>query len=757
MAGDPSDARRGPGASRGARCCWTEERERRLKSVGLVLDWLERLPGETWQQRWLASGADAAGERWVDGVGELSGLANGRDGRAQLTGGVTRLLMLGVVRPSYYWLYRWHSPILVRLLRDRRDPEGFARLDPLCERMPRFTPSIAGSPTGYTLRILLHNGGRLADITVPDCVEAYRAMVGHAPPAPQLVRAAPRGGHSPRRHAADRVGGQPSRSLTVEEIVDVYGVTAGPSGICSSLICANGARPSTTARWCQLATKLVLLFWRDLELHEPGIGSLHLAEPLARAWKERLHRVHHGNDRIGKRRQDRHPILLAVRGFYADLNQWALEDPGRWRRWAAPNPVIARDLADQHKHIRRQHARMHQRTRGLAAVLPALVGMAVARQAARCRGARDYRPRTIGQIVVVHVTSPGPAVYVTDPARGGTGRPGAVYADDPAHEAPAQPHTRGGIRLLGMGGGRRTPPHGSTARGDARDHPPQLRGVHAAQHRGGDSPLQITPSKTDRERLLVVGPELSEVLQRDHHSRQSRHRQAPLVSRYDHAEPPPQPGAALFVSAPCGLRPQVMTTIRVGQLLDETMDATGLSAADGRPLRSARMTFAASLPLRRWPPGLPIHIAAKLLGHESFGDHAGVTLRCTEDQDVVDHHRAFIARRRPCGPARSTASPRRGVGRVPRPLREAQGRARGLRQRLCNGLHPRACVLRCPSSGPDPNQLREAGSRFEANSSPARRGPAARVARRVEGLEVSLAGAEQKLAVMQRLADTLKE
>ena len=29
----------------------------------MLLDWLDDQPGETWQQRWLASGADAAGER----------------------------------------------------------------------------------------------------------------------------------------------------------------------------------------------------------------------------------------------------------------------------------------------------------------------------------------------------------------------------------------------------------------------------------------------------------------------------------------------------------------------------------------------------------------------------------------------------------------------------------------------------------------------------------------------------------------------
>ena len=35
--------------------------ERRMRGLTWLLDWLEDQPGETWQERWLASGADAAG------------------------------------------------------------------------------------------------------------------------------------------------------------------------------------------------------------------------------------------------------------------------------------------------------------------------------------------------------------------------------------------------------------------------------------------------------------------------------------------------------------------------------------------------------------------------------------------------------------------------------------------------------------------------------------------------------------------------
>ena len=43
----------------------TRDKTRR-RGLTKLLDWLERLPGDTWQDRWLASGADGAGFDWTD-------------------------------------------------------------------------------------------------------------------------------------------------------------------------------------------------------------------------------------------------------------------------------------------------------------------------------------------------------------------------------------------------------------------------------------------------------------------------------------------------------------------------------------------------------------------------------------------------------------------------------------------------------------------------------------------------------------------
>jgi hypothetical protein len=37
----------------------------RARGLARLLDWLENQLGETWQERWLASGAEAAGAGWA--------------------------------------------------------------------------------------------------------------------------------------------------------------------------------------------------------------------------------------------------------------------------------------------------------------------------------------------------------------------------------------------------------------------------------------------------------------------------------------------------------------------------------------------------------------------------------------------------------------------------------------------------------------------------------------------------------------------
>ncbi|MFJ4428870.1 hypothetical protein [Streptomyces bobili] len=52
---------------------------------------------------------------------------------------------------------------------------------------------------------------------------------------------------------------------------------------------ADGAAPELDhVSLRSIARNLCRLFWRDLEIHHPGIDSLRLTAEVAQAWKERL-------------------------------------------------------------------------------------------------------------------------------------------------------------------------------------------------------------------------------------------------------------------------------------------------------------------------------------------------------------------------------------------------------------------------------------------------------------------------------------
>jgi integrase len=726
-----------------------KELRRRVTGVGLLLDWLETFPGATWQQRWLASGADDAGESWADAV-KVAGLLDGANGRAQLTGAAGRMVLLGALRPAYNWLYHLRSGPVLERFRTLHDHEGFAALDPICDATPRFTVLDRRAAYNQLTRILMHNGGRLAGITLADCIEAYRAQIGYSARQHShwyllLRQAAILSADSPPSiWAASRRG-----QLSVEELVDGYDVVCQPvrNLLVDYLQERQAGMDYTSVR--QLASKLVLLFWRDLELNEPGIDSLHLPDAVARRWKERLRHVRYGNHRVGTLREDPNAILMAVRAFYADLAAWALEDPARWAVWAAPNPISGRDLLGQNKQKKRATARMHQRIRELALVLPALVeaadrqrrhtaGLLAAAQQAPPRGEFAIDDERLERVSLV-----------TDPSRGGNGRPGVIYA------APSEGGLRRNLTL------EEDDAFWSWAVVEVLRHTGvRIEEMLELTHRsfvaytlpttGEVIPLlQVTPSKTDRERLLVVSPELAEVLSAIISRVRGDAEQLPLVTRYDQAERLHSPFLPFLFQRPWGLKQQILTHHRVKLLLDRTVALAGLAGPDRGPSRFTPHDFRRIFATEAVATGLPVHIAAKLLGHESLATTQAYI--AVYDQDVIDHHRAFIARRRTLRPSLEYRQPTDAewnefLSHFERRKVELGicGRAYGT---PCQ--HEHACI-RCPMLRPDPKQLgrlTEIIDNLDARLAEAHeRGWLGEV----EGLEASHAAALQKLEAMRR-------
>lgn len=727
-----------------------KELTRRRAGLTLLLDWLGQFPGTSWQHRWQASGADDAGFSWTDLV-SVVGLQSGTQGRAQLTGAVGRLIVLGAVRPGYPWLYAMRSAAVLERFREMHDPDGFAALDVLCaDSGQRFTATDRQFAYCQLTRILIRNGGQLSDITVEDCVEAYRAQTGHSQRQHSywyvlLVRAAmlPEGS-PPTVWAASRRG-----QLTVEELVDGYDVDCQP--VRDLLVDYLHERQASLdyASLRQLASKLVLLFWRDLELHEPGIDSLHLSDQMVRDWKQRLGHVRYGTNRVGQRREDPHAILMTVRAFYADLTHWALEEPFRWARWVAPNPVSANDLRGMSKQRSRSQARMHQRTRELAPVLPALLEAAETarrRAASLLQAAAAARP---GEQFDLDGTSWRRSVLATDPTKGGTGRPGVVYVDDP-EGGPRRNLTLAEDNAFWTWAIVEVLRHTGVRIEEMLELTHRAFVAYTLPGTGEVIPLlQVVPSKTDRERLLVVSPELADVLAAVIARVRGGNERIPLVSRYDGTERLHSPVLPFLFQRWWGLSPHCFTHHYVRVLLDKLVETAALTANDGTPLRFTPHDFRRIFATEAVAAGLPIHIAAKILGHQ--------TLATTQiyvavyDQDVVEHYRGFLARRRESRPSEEYREPTDAewdefLGHFEKRKVELGicGRAYGT---PCQ--HEHACV-RCPMLRPDPAQqprLEEIIGNLGDRLAEARRqgwhGE-------VDGLETSISAAEHKLAAMRR-------
>lgn len=750
----------------------SKELRRRVRGVEVLLDWLGGFPGESWQQRWLTSGANTAGKSWTELLTDvLSGPATGQRTapdaltvRGSATGSAGRLILLDVIRPGYDWLYSASSTTLFPRFELLRDAAGFAAVKACCDADIRMASTDRRFALVQLCRILMHNGGLLTDITLADCVEAYRAQTGYAAKQHSrwygllreldiLPATAP-----PTIYAASRRG-----QLTIAEIVDAYNIECRPVRDLFVDYLTERAPGLDYSTIRQLASKLILLFWRDLELHEPGIDSLRLSDATSRAWKQRLGVVRYGNHRLGETRQDPYAILMAVRAFYSDLSHWALEDPARWARWASPSPVDSRDLAGLTKASKHRQSRMHQRIRELAPLLPRLVDVAQARRVAADELLAAATKAAPGEEFTAAGRKLRRALLVNDPALGGTGRRGVVYAVEPDDSDGITPDAKDRRRNLTLEAEKA---FWAWACVEVFRHTGvRIEEMLEVTHRSFISyrlpstgevipMLQITPSKTDKERLLVISPELAAVFAEIISRVRDGAEQLPLVSRYDPAERVHTPELPFLFQRRWGLRSQAVTHMRVKELLDELVTAAGITNPDGSPARFSPHDFRRIFATEAVNSGLPVHITAKILGHESLATTQ--TYVAVYEHDVIEHHRAFLARRRASRPSQEYREPTDSewdefLGHFAKRQLELGtcGRAYGT-----GCQHEHACI-RCPMLRPDPTQQPRleqiVASLAERLAEATERGWLGDV----DGLTVSLDAAQHKLTAMRRTATNL--
>lgn len=617
-----------------------QDRYRRSEGVAAVLDWLETFPGDSWRDRWMLSGADARGRSWAP-----EGLTP--RWRSWLTMGLGTLIVLGAVRPGYEWLFESRHRGLYERYRQRNQSAAFAEL-----------ARLAGGGHGLGLheaevlnvltRIVLVTGKDLRELSADDLAgyAAARKASGRAaigvPAAYGLLKSTGGLPGAPATWYQARARGQ----LTTVELVDRHGLACKPV---RDVLVHYLTERSAALDYASLSTQaqmLAGLFWADLERHHPGIDSLRLPPETVHEWKQRI-RVRPD----GKSRLNFHAILFAVRSFYLDLTQWSLEDPARWAQWAAPCPVSEADISGYAKETRQRRARMADRTRSLVPVLPQLVTAAEQRLAAATRllqAARDTPPGSEFTVDgCLYLRTGNPPYWAGSPAR-----VFARKADSPRNRIDVQSAedaafwTWAAIEVLRRSGVR-------------IEEMLELTHLSLRQYQAPTGEmiplLQVSPSKTDTERVIPADPELVAVLASIIRRVKNDSGRVPVLSRYDPAERTSGPPLPHLFQATLRRHHHVLTPGWVRNMLKGLAEEAGIADIDGTPLTFTPHDFRRVFSTETVNSGLPIHIAARLLGHLDLNTTQGYVAIYPEE--VIRHYRQFIADRRSRRPGEEYREP----------------------------------------------------------------------------------------------------
>jgi hypothetical protein len=351
------------------------DRNSRIRGATTILTWLLSHPGEGWQDRWVAAGADTD-LGWIDTLVPRD-TRSAKTKRQERISGLVCLLMRRVVLPSCDFLTGYRSNRLVDWVRQIMRPDVFADIEAAAiER--GLSERDRGQALCLISKIVLHTGKDVDQLTTDDVLEVFAWSVRGHPRSKEVpglhtawdllsvIRVTPA---DLTLHAALRRGQRPTT-----ELVDDYDIRCRP--VRDVLVrYLDERRP--VLDYNSLGT-LAGSFWAEIEKHHPGIDTLHLSDEVAQAWKQRVCVVTTADGTV-RPRKDIHCILMRVRAFYLDIQQWALEDPS-WVSWAVPSPVRKSDTQGYEKAKKKRRAAMHQRVRERLPHLPLL-----ADTAERCR------------------------------------------------------------------------------------------------------------------------------------------------------------------------------------------------------------------------------------------------------------------------------------------------------------------------------------------------------------------------------------
>jgi hypothetical protein len=724
----------------------------RRHGTARMLEWLAAQPGSSWQQRWKSSGAeDLPKEAWLD-LPMAWRRANARTTtpyhRDSLQTGLLMLVCADVIRPAMHWMVRKASNRIVPVMAACRDPQGYAALQGLIDAdQDGIAAGQARLALGRITMILACKGGTVSGITVGDYLDLLDAMreTGTGGAGRLLAYRLLHGlGHlGPEAPVSGRAFLQAAGQRTAEELVDRYQIRCRP--VRDLLVDYLRERQPAVdyVTLSKLAGDLARLFWADLERHHPGIDSISLDPGTAAAWRHRISfRPAAGADggEALVPRADARSVMMAVRAFYLDISQWALDEPERWAQWAVPCPIREADC-NRARHDKLVKSRMDQRTRDRLPLLPALARAVSEHRLASADLLEQARQAPAGSVI----TAAGGQAFRRLPAS--TAYAGSIWVS-PLDGGPRTDLARQEAEAFWAWAFVEVLRHTGIRFEELRELSHHSITQYRLPSTGELVPLlQIAPSKTDAERLLLVSPELADVLSAIVSRIRDRAGAIPLVPSYDTHEKtwnPPMP--LLFQRAISGER-RPISDGSLREILQRALAGSGIRGHDGHPLTFTPHDFRRIFVTDAVMNGLPPHIAQVICGHRDINTTMGY--KAIYPEEAIEAHRGFIARRREARPSEEY--------RTPTDEEWDEFLAHFEKRKLSTGtcarsfgtpcIHEHACI-RCPMLRPDPAQrgrLEEIRDNLIDRITEAEREGWAGEA---EGLRISLAGARDKLSLI---------
>ena len=607
-----------------------------------LLELLVAHPGPTWQQRWEAAGLNEPGRAVTDLV------EDDPQWRSRIIRAAGNAFCMRLIRPSMPALRATNPPQYVeKFLRIAQDP----LLEEFRSRLARHPVSadLRKRAIGQLCRALTVFGIDLADLTPGALVKFAEDNpgCGIAGAWPLLHDMGRFPAWVPRTLQDARIRGRQS----IEDLVDRHRLR---NHEVRDLLVDYIRRRSVEVDYGtmeNLVRSLVQYFWRIVEEVNPDQADLRLSQEIVQAWKQRLL-----IRRDGKPREHIDGPFLAVRAFYLDLQTWSAAEPERWARWVAPCPIRETDLRWFHVRRRRLRERMANRTRErqpLLAILSQHVndewqGLRALLGAARQvqLGERFVVDDVTWQRAANKSSQRRPDLLATEPVRvinQGTGELVRLsYEENAAFWQWATVET---LRLAGL----------------RREELVELTHLSIRQYERPNGEvvalLVVSPSKSDRERVVPMSAELFHVIAQIARRHRAEYGTVPVCPRYDQQERTwCEPLPYLFQRVQSGT-PRALSTSGVRQIVLKAAKAlvpTHPTFADIRfSPHDFRRLFATDLVNN----GLPIHIGAALLGHLNVQTTRGYV--AVFEEDIVAHYQDFLDRRRAQRPEAEYRQPSR--------------------------------------------------------------------------------------------------